>query len=150
MTAADKKRPRSPGRLALADILDHADHNGLYRYPDGHEIGALAKGVVHLHGQELTSKLAMLDAVAAALSFPDYFGRNWDALEDCLLDLAWWQGGVAILIDDAQLPESQAPAEWRELLEIFHDAARYWKTAGRPFAVFLQGSHAAWPRIDIA
>ena len=146
MTASDMHRPGPPSRLALADILDHASHNGLYRYPDGHDI----ESAVHLHGRELTGKLAILDAVAEALAFPDYFGRNWDALEECLLDLAWRADGVAILIDEAQVPESQAPSEWRELLEILHDAARYWKTAGRPFAVFLQGSHAAWPRIDVA
>lgn len=128
----------------LADILGHAERNGLYRFPDGQAM----PDAICLPGRLLTNKMAMIDAVAEALSFPDYFGRNWDALEECLLDLAWREGGLALLIDDAQVPESRAPSEWRELLEILHDAARFWKREGRVFSVFLQGSHAAWPRVE--
>ena len=32
-------------------------------------------------------KNAFLNAVAKALQFPTYFGHNWDAFYDCLLDL---------------------------------------------------------------
>ena len=42
---------------------------------------------VQLDGSEITSGEQFLDAVAAALDFPDYFGRNWDALDDCLFDV---------------------------------------------------------------
>jgi RNAse (barnase) inhibitor barstar len=43
--------------------------------------------VVFLDGSRIETKLEFLDAVAAALSFPDYFGRNWDALDECLRDM---------------------------------------------------------------
>lgn len=33
-------------------------------------------------------RLSSLDAFAAALAFPDYFGHNLDALLDCLRDMA--------------------------------------------------------------
>lgn len=151
---SNSRRPAASGRsgnhsrLALADILGRADHNGLYRYPDDHVLPDLATGIVRIPGRSLTGKAAMLAGVAAALAFPDYFGANWDALEECLEDMAWWEDGVAVLIDDAQVPESQAAEDWRELLSIFHAAARHWKQEGRPFALLLQGSHAAWPRID--
>lgn len=37
----------------------------------------------------VTSKISMLDAFAASLAFPGYFGRNWDAFLDCAADLSW-------------------------------------------------------------
>lgn len=130
-------------RLALDEILGHAGHNGLYRLPA--EIPApVAAG---LAGKRLTGKSAMLEAVSRALAFPDWFGFNWDALEDCLTDLSWHEGAVVLLIEDAATPEDKAPEEWGVLLDILADAARYWQVEGRPFAVFLRGGHAAYPLV---
>ncbi|MCU1681165.1 MAG: hypothetical protein JWQ81_1904 [Amycolatopsis sp.] len=57
------------------------------------------KAYVHLvDGERALDKLSTLDAVAAALSFPDYFGRNLDALYDCLTDLSWLPPGEHVLI----------------------------------------------------
>ncbi|MQA11053.1 MAG: barnase inhibitor [Pseudonocardiaceae bacterium] len=46
----------------------------------------------------LRDKASALDAISAALSFPDYFGKNLDALYDCLRDLSWLQEGEHVLI----------------------------------------------------
>ncbi|HVW40523.1 MAG TPA: barstar family protein [Amycolatopsis sp.] len=43
-------------------------------------------------------KMSTLDAIAEALSFPDWFGRNLDALYDCLTDLSWLPTGEHVLI----------------------------------------------------
>lgn len=43
-------------------------------------------------------KASTLDAIAAELSFPDWFGRNLDALYDCLTDLSWLPAGEHVLI----------------------------------------------------
>ncbi|GAA2834258.1 barstar family protein [Crossiella cryophila] len=40
-------------------------------------------------GSTLRTGRAALAAFAEALSFPDYFGGNLDALYDCLTDLSW-------------------------------------------------------------
>src|SRR5262245_35134347 len=40
-----------------------------------------------LDGAAVGGKAALMDALAATLRFPDYFGRNWDAVADCLGDL---------------------------------------------------------------
>ncbi|MCB2231531.1 barstar family protein [bacterium] len=48
-------------------------------------------------------RMEILDAVAAALNFPDYFGRNWSALLDCLCDFHWVEQQRIVLVHD-ELP----------------------------------------------
>ncbi|WP_327358896.1 barstar family protein [Streptomyces sp. NBC_01304] len=60
--------------------------------------------VFRLDGREMREPASLFAAFARELSFPGYFGRNWDALVDCLHD---WHGhggdtkDAAILIDHA-------------------------------------------------
>jgi RNAse (barnase) inhibitor barstar len=37
----------------------------------------------------IKTKENLLSEVSRRLRFPDYFGSNWDALEECILDLSW-------------------------------------------------------------
>ena len=68
---------------------------GVYRLPQGGIAGlqsaaeqqGLALFRIDLAG--INSKDGFLAAVAQALGFPAWFGRNWDALEDCLTDMSW-------------------------------------------------------------
>lgn len=41
----------------------------------------------YVDGALIPDKAALLDALAAAFRFPSYFGKNWDALLDCLRSL---------------------------------------------------------------
>uniref|UniRef100_A0AAU2K350 Barstar family protein n=1 Tax=Streptomyces sp. NBC_00049 TaxID=2903617 RepID=A0AAU2K350_9ACTN len=60
--------------------------------------------VFRLNARDLLEPASLFRTFARELSFPGYFGHNWDALVDCLYD---WHGpghgndDVAILIDDA-------------------------------------------------
>lgn len=47
------------------------------------------RGVVAVVPESVSSKQELFEALAKALSFPEYFGENWDALIDCLSDLSW-------------------------------------------------------------
>ena len=67
------------------------------------------------------SKVELLRRIARELSFPDYFGENWDALIDCLSDLSWSQAAEAV-IDHANLPRL-SPGDLRLYLESLIDAA---------------------------
>jgi len=76
-----------------------AAHSGLYRVADAR---ALAPGagldVVPVSLAGVTDKAALLERFAVALAFPDWFGANWDALEDCLCDLSWRRGDGHVLV----------------------------------------------------
>ena len=64
---------------------------------------------------------------ARALAFPDYFGHNWDALEECLTDLEWLPAnGYILLITDAASVLSSDETEFETLLEILRDAGEAW------------------------
>lgn len=55
-------------------------------------------------GGPLRRKRDLLRAVAANLKFPNYFGYNWDALEECLRDLSWLPVDETIILLHERLP----------------------------------------------
>ena len=50
-----------------------------------------------IRGRKATTWTAFFDELAAALQFPDYFGENWDAVNDCLGDLEWIHADAIVL-----------------------------------------------------
>lgn len=80
-----------------------------------------------LHGAKCRTSTGLFAEFARALSFPDYFGHNWDALEECLADLEWLpaKGYVLCLIDAEQvLPHDEE--EYATFLEVLSDAGEAW------------------------
>lgn len=76
----------------------------------------------------------VLDRFAAALRFPDWFGRNWDALADCLGDLSWLPAdGYLLLLDHADAWRAAEPGQFATALEILDGAARTWSAQRVPF-----------------
>jgi RNAse (barnase) inhibitor barstar len=82
---------------------------------------------------------------AAALQFPDYFGENWDALDECLSDLEWLPGDAYLLVvTEADLLLDREPDHLRTLLEVLERAGGEWAKAldsqgvPRPFHVVFQ------------
>jgi RNAse (barnase) inhibitor barstar len=88
---------------------------------------------------ETQSKQDVLDAIASAFLFPAHFGKNLDALFDCMTDLvhkAGQQPGFVVVLE--QLPDhARFDREAREqLLEVFRDTAEYWGDRRIPFRCF--------------
>ena len=89
-------------------------------------------------------KQGLLDAVACALAFPGWFGRNWDALEDCLIDLSWRPAsGHVLLLDHCADLAAGAPADLAAAIEVFDGAAQFWRARARPFWALFGGVGAA-------
>ncbi|MBF8191833.1 barstar family protein [Nonomuraea sp. K274] len=71
-------------------------------------------------GRACRTRAAFFEEVARVLRFPRYFGRNWDALTDCLRDT----GAVALVVEHAEDLLSAEPAEqFGTLLAVLADAA---------------------------
>src|SRR4051794_34142310 len=51
--------------------------------------------------QSITTKHALLGMLAESLQFPDYFGANWDALDECLRDLSWLPVRAVVIKHDS-------------------------------------------------
>lgn len=54
--------------------------------------------VALLDGATIATLGEFYTAISKALHFPDYFGRNLDALEEMLNDLGWVKEGLTLLI----------------------------------------------------
>jgi len=85
------------------------------------------------------TKQDVLDGIAQAFLFPTHFGKNLDALFDCMTDLVHKSGqqpGFVVVLE--QLPDNpRFDREAREqLLEVFRDAAEYWGERRIPFRCF--------------
>jgi RNAse (barnase) inhibitor barstar len=91
---------------------------------------------------------ALFQRCAAVFSLPGYFGHNWDALHECLLERAgqgtpgavvhWRRGGKLA---------SRAPDVVNTALEILQEASSYWGSSGRVFLVLVDRDSA--PGLDL-
>ena len=98
--------------------------------------GATAAGVVRppagfalrtVNGRKCATPAGLFAEFARALEFPDYFGHNWDALEECLADLEWLPAkGYVVLVTDAQTVIPDDEEEYETLLEVLSDAGEAW------------------------
>src|SRR6476660_8897575 len=124
----------------LHTVLTAPAAAGIYRVPARLSVAAVARRVAStdtrlavLPGNRITDKSTLLRAAAEALTFPPYFGRNWDAFADCLSDLSWLPApGCAILYDNPAPLIRQSPQDWAIAIEIFGAAAERWRVADVP------------------
>ena len=102
---------------------------------------------------------ALFNEVGAALQFPDYFGENWDALDECITDLEWMPAEWYLIhVDQVECVLPDDPADFRIFLRILLDAGRAWQDPAMrgmadfpeapriPFNTILSGSEAGLSR----
>ena len=129
----------------LLERMKDASRSGVYRAGTDAVVREVAREsglevfAIDLEGKK--DKQSLLDEMARALGFPKWFGGNWDALEDCLLDLSWSKAGGWVLIfkNFAGLP----PDDLGVLMDVLGSTAEYWAGRGRLFfAVFVDPQRA--------
>ena len=86
-----------------------------------------------LRGERCPNERRLFKEWAAVLQFPDYFGNNWDALQECLADLEWLPapGYVLIITNVDALLRGQDRA-FQILLEILDTVSKEWATPVPP------------------
>jgi hypothetical protein len=118
----------------LRETLMDPSRAGVYRVSGPDEVVDAAQGS-GLALARVDLRQPVFDAFARALAFPDWFGRNWDALEDCLTDLSWRDAAGYVLLLEGVAKEE------RVLVDVLRSAAQFWAGQGRPFfAVFVDRS----------
>jgi RNAse (barnase) inhibitor barstar len=108
-----------------------------------------------MRGHKMRTEKALCDEFGAALQFPWYFGENWDALSDCLRDLAWLppqSGYVLVIYRSLHMLADAMPDERKSLIRVLYGAQRQWAEPVEqgepwdrpavPFHVVLQASRS--------
>jgi RNAse (barnase) inhibitor barstar len=132
---------------ALAEMLEESK-GGVFYLPapaDARALQKLAKAsgyaFFHIDGKNINRKEQLMNAAATALHFPQHFGNNWDALEECLTDLEWVEAdGYLVYYDHIDGLLSTHPDQFETLVEILRDAVRSWKEDGEAMVVLLSGA----------
>ena len=117
----------------LGQRLNDASRSGVYRVSADRAVRDAAResGV---DVARIDARSDVFDAVARALQFPDWFGRNWDALEDCLGDLSWRPARGHVLLFEG-FPGGD---ERGQLIDVLRSSAQFWAARSHPFfAVFI-------------
>lgn len=95
----------------------------------------------HLDCSKITTKSGLLKAIGPAMHFPDYYGENWDAFEECLTDLSWAEGkGTVLLLEHVDGIAKNTDA-WETFCEILEDSCDYWAGEDQPLLVVMTGEH---------
>lgn len=100
---------------------------------------AAAQGWAALVADASGGKVALLSGLAATGSFPDWFGHNWDALSDCLVDLSWLPAdGYLVLVEGWSTFTATWPTDAGTALVILVHAASEWSDRGTPFVALTR------------
>jgi RNAse (barnase) inhibitor barstar len=85
------------------------------------------------------SKQDVLDMIAAQFTFPQHFGKNFDALYDCMTDPLHKSGpqpGFIVVLEHIPANGKFDKEAREQLLDIFRDTADYWADRKVPFRCF--------------
>jgi hypothetical protein len=112
--------------IAFADVR---------RGGEGRFVAVFPRGVV--------GEAAVIAALAEALRFPDYFGFNWNAVDECIADLSWIaERDVVLHHDDVPALPDDALAHY---IDVLHRAELSWCTRDAPHSLRVVFPTAARP-----
>jgi barstar (barnase inhibitor) len=72
---------------------------------------------------DLADKNALLSWYAETLQFPEYFGANWDAFDECLRDLSWVKERRLVLYHRG-VPLEESPENQKIYIDVLAEVVR--------------------------
>jgi len=85
-----------------------------------------------------SDKATFINAIAGALRFPEWTGRNWDALHDSLTDLGWLDAtSIALVLDGVAPFRKASPGEWDTARGLMVEAAEWWQEHEKTLIVIV-------------
>lgn len=115
-----------------------------YRIDDlQHAAATLGQHFLYANLAHALTKQDVLELIATQFMFPPHFGKNFDALYDCMTDPLHKSGpqpGFVVVLDQIPVTPKFDKEVREQLLDSFRDAADYWadrKIAFRCFYSFL-------------
>lgn len=127
-----------PGVYLLPTVMD--------RHVLASEFRLAGYNFYYIDGEHVSSEMDFYDEVQRALNLPDYFGRNWNALTDCLVDLSWLPSAKAnvILFDAFEKFAKSNPEQFKHAYYVLRYATRA-NTAPLPCFVLFRGEESLLP-----
>jgi RNAse (barnase) inhibitor barstar len=128
-------------------LIDPGEAGVFVRPPDAAALDAaaeragLTRWTVDLAG--VRSKETLLATLAGRLEFPEWFGGNWDALNDVLAERAWEQSrGVVLTLERCGELAHADPEAFETALEVLDSVAEGCYDEDIPFWVLVDGVDA--------
>ena len=127
----------------------HAPQTGIFRL-DRKDLPALQAAAKELGQAFFLVDLSrarnvpgFIKALKRDLHFPDFFGNNLDALNDCLTDFSWHPApGYVIALSGAEMLKV-TPTSLAALNEVLACAVEAWEVRSIPFRIFYLQDSAA-------
>jgi hypothetical protein len=102
------------------------------------ELARLGVFVGEIDGQKVTSDESLFEIVCRAFRLPEYFGNNWDALNDSFRDFEWLPAiGYVVVVSSAAIALCRAPETMGRFIETCSEAASFWQNNERAFHLLL-------------
>lgn len=115
----------------LLERLQDPVRSGVYRVARSDAIDEVMRDAAQIDLRDGDA----LRAIARTLRFPDWFGGNWDALEDCLGDLSWRPGNGHVLV--FRNWQALTSDDLGVLIDVLRSSSESWSGRGKPFFAVL-------------
>ena len=129
-------------QIALQKLLAQPKQAGIYHLPHGGQTAltkaakSLGFAIFKVDFEESDHMGKILAALGRDLHFPDWYGANFDALNDCLTDFSWREApGYIITLYGADAVHA-VPNSFNALNEVLSSAIEAWQAQDIPLWIF--------------